>query len=274
MIESKIIKDSISYNGIRLTTMQIKFHRFILPEFNTHRMFSRNFQSSRAIPTEKLIEQVRNNPAMPVFLGKNQPGMQSKEELDDASKNAAIHDWKLSANYAANIAHSMLFNGLHKQTVNRVLEPYLYITGIVTATEWDNFFELRCHSDAQPEMQELAFCMKKAINGSTPKSIAFGQWHLPYITNEDYQHSLTDLDLAKISAARCARVSYLNHDGSKPDIKKDLQLFERLAGSTPIHASPLEHQATPLTDDKFCKNFNGWQQYRDVFEHHKFLTRK
>lgn len=277
MTEAKVIADSISEAGKRITTMQIKFHRFILPEFNTHRVFSRNFSSSRAIPTSKLIEQVRNDPATPVHWGKNQPGMQAAEELSGTDLELAKHEWRIAAHIAGDTAENMARLGVHKQLINRLLEPFLWSTGIVTSTEWDNFFELRAHEDAQPEIHELAIKMRDARNNSIPQLLKEGEWHLPYISDNEKNDQFFKIEanrfmLQKISAARCCRVSYLKHDGSAPDINDDLALFQRLAGSVPQHMSPLEHQATP---DVFCKqggwahigyhgNLRGWIQFRHL----------
>lgn len=266
-IDATIIADSISESGDRLTTMQLKFHRFILPEFNTHRVFSRNASSSRAIPVTKMIEQVETNPAMPIHWGKNQPGMQAKEELNAVDQLVATSLWHKAAECAADIAERMILLGLHKQVVNRILEPFQHIHVVVTSTEWANFFGLRCHPDAQPEMQALACAMREALNGSTPIPRANGEWHLPYVTDEEREkHPLTYL--RDMSAARCCRVSYLKHDGTNPDIKDDLLLCEKLKSSRPIHASPFEHVATPLPDGdaELWGNFYGWMQYRKVIE--------
>jgi len=267
MIDAKIIKDSINVAGKRITTMQIVFQRFILPEFNTHRVFSRNFSSSRAIPTKVLMEQVQKNPAMPVYWGKNQPGMQAKEELVGEEYIHAIWEWRMAAQLAASIASKLSYYKVHKQIVNRVLEPFLWSTGIVTSTEWDNFFLLRDHTDAQPEIHALASKMRETMNNSTPTLLVAGDWHLPYISKKELLNYSNKL-LLKISAARCCRVSYLKHDGSSPSIEEDLALFNRLAGSVPIHASPLEHQATPNTSEDISLegNFKGWIQYRKVWE--------
>lgn len=277
MIEAKVIEDSVSPTGKRITTIQVKFHRFILPEFNTHRVFSRNFSSSRAIPTAKLIEQVRTNPALPVHWGQNQPGMQASEELSGAALDNAMQQWNMAANLAADMAEAMAAAGAHKQIVNRIIEPYLYVTGIVTSTEWENWDSLRAHPDAQPEIHELALKIREARANSTPRLVDSGEWHLPYVTEEErtdgYYHGKEEL-LAKISAARCCRVSYLKHDGTCPSISDDLALFERLAGSVPIHASPLEHQASPdalYEDCSYCApylhgNLHGWKQFRKMYE--------
>lgn len=267
MIETKIIADSVSESGKRITTLQIKFHRFILPEFNTHRVFSRNFSSSRAIPTSKLIEQVQNDPAMPVHWGRNQPGMQAETELEGDVLNNAKFAWKRAAETAADMAQTMTSLGAHKQIVNRIIEPYLWANGIVTSTEWDNWFELRAHPDAQPEIHELALRMQEAMAESTPQLLKIDEWHLPYISKEERETIELSL-LQKISAARCCRVSYLKHDGTSPNAEEDLKLFDRLAGAVPLHASPLEHQATPMYNQQqhLQGNFKDWIQYRKTWE--------
>ena len=279
MIEAKVISDSISESGKRITTMQVKFNRFVLSEFNTHRVFSRNFSSSRAIPTKKLLEQVRNDPAMPVHWGKNQAGMQAFEELTGDSKQNAITRWKIAAKLAADQAEILAEHGAHKQIVNRIIEPFIWANGIVTSTEWDNFFKLRDHEDAQPEIHELAIRMREAMVASTPRLLKFGEWHLPYISEDERNDGFFKIEanknmLKKISAARCCRVSYLKHDGDVPDINDDLALFQRLAGAVPLHASPLEHQATPdaphpyetWSNRELHGNLVGWIQYRKLWE--------
>lgn len=278
-IQVKIIADSISkHSGKRLTTMQLKYQRFIHSEFMTHRVFSRNASSSRAIPVAKMIEQVRNDPAMPIHWGKNQPGMQAKEEIQHVFTGKEL--WKISARNAAEVAEEMNKLGLHKQVVNRILEPYQWIHVVVTATEWDNFFELRYHEDAQPEIYELAKLMRYTMDTSEPKVLSYGDWHLPYVTEEEYVN--LDIEIAKkVSAARCCRVSYLKHDGTNSTIEEDVALCDRLAGAKPIHASPFEHIATPdlfsegnppdmvvgcWSNSSLHGNFVGWIQYRKLIE--------
>ena len=276
-IEAKIIEDSISAAGVRLTTLQLTYPRFIHAEFMTHRVFSRNASSSRAIPVAKMLEQVREEPAMPIHWGKNQSGMQAREELQNEAMSVSAYLWSKAALAAAEIAEEMAELGLHKQVANRILEPFQHIHVIVTATEWSNFLSLRAHPDAQPEIHELAVQIRDAMAGSTPTKLLFGQWHLPYIRPEERtKRDVTNL--LKSSAARCARVSYLRHDGLRPRIDEDLDLYERLMGSQPIHASPVEHQATPdillSTEhgEQFWKaprlhgNFTGWIQHRKLVE--------
>lgn len=273
-ISAKIIEDSISEGDIRLTTLQLMYPRFIHSEFLTHRVFSRNASSSRAIPVAKMIEQVRTNPAMPIHWGKNQPGMQANEQLEGVDLECVKELWLNAAEMAATQASLMMAMGLHKQVANRVLEPFQHIHVIVTATDWDNFFELRAHADAQPEIHELALQMKAAMDDSIPNILKAGEWHLPYITDADRSNvraaGLGDFVLRKLSAARCARVSYLTHDGQEPDIDKDMALYDRLITSKPAHASPVEHQATPENSPEYAflhGNFTGWVQFRKLIEH-------
>jgi thymidylate synthase ThyX len=271
IITAKVIEDSRSYStGVRLTTLQLQYPRFIHAEFMTHRVFSRNASSSRAIPVAKVIEQVRTNPAMPIHWGKNQAGMQAKEEMTGQALETMMRAWQQAAREAAATAEFMEKHGLHKQVANRILEPFQYMHVIVTATEWQNFFELRAHPDAQPEIHALALTMKAAIKQSEPKTLNDGEWHLPYVRLEERLRFFGDVEtLLKISAARCARVSYLTHDGKEPVIEKDLELYDRLVGSRPLHASPIEHQATPMgegSEDLWSGNFRGWTQHRQIVE--------
>lgn len=270
MISATIIADSVASNGARIVTIECQYPRFIHGEVMTHRVFSRNAMSSRAIPVAKMIEQVRTNPAMPVHWGANQSGMQANAELAD--KTEAQQTWKRAARQAADIAEHLAAIGLHKQVANRILEPFQWMRTIITATEWDNFFALRAHPDAQPEFQALALAMREAMSASAPvpRQWAHGHcqegWHLPYVQEGERKLFPVNL-LTKISAARCARVSYLTHDGQSPDVVKDLELFDRLVGSTPLHASPIEHQASPF-QSRFSSsnNFVGWRQFRWIFE--------
>lgn len=279
----KVIEHSYTDQGHELVTLQLMYPRFIHAEMMTHRVFSRNASSSRAIPVAKMIEQVRTDPAMPIHWGKNQTGMQASEELTGNELRDAQGHWMDAAGLAATKAESMNKLGLHKQVANRILEPFQHIHVIVTATEWDNFFALRCHEDAQPEIQHLAVMMRSAMAASVPKLVGEKDWHLPYITAEERAelgHELSEAwghkvpRLIQMSAARCARVSYMTHDGQIPSMEKDLALFDRLVGGEPIHASPIEHQATPSVpvgdpetwSPEYTGNFHGWVQFRKIFE--------
>mgnify|MGYP001164607978 FL=1 len=255
----EIILDSLNpYNGVRLTTMKLLLPRFILAQFNTHRVFSSNTSSSRAIPIHKVIEQVKNNPAMPLVWGSNKAGMQAGDELDYFEQEASKVYWDGALKAAINYAEHLNISGLHKQHVNRILEPFQLIEVLVTATEWDNFFELRCHEDAQPEIHHLACLMRDAMFYSTPIE---REMHIPFISDGFAKP-------VERSVARCARVSYTLRDGTT-SIEKDLELYDRLVGSEPLHASPAEHQAIALESDEFCRNFRGWKQHRVFLEEKK-----
>lgn len=243
--------------GVRLTTLEVTFPRFVLAEFNTHRVFSRNSASSRAVPTSKLLEKVANDPALPLEWGRNKPGMSADEVLTPEEEERAKRTW-LSARDAA-LAHARSLSELkvHKQDVNRLLEPFLWHTVIVTSTEWKNFFTLRCAVTAQPEIREAAQRMRAALAASEPRAVGYGEWHLPLV--QDDERSLDIETQKKISAARCARVSYLTHAGTR-EIEKDAELHDRLKRER--HLSPFEHVATPAHDAHFYANLRGWVQMR------------
>ena len=270
--EVKILADSIA-NGHRLTTFQLKYQRFILPEVNTHRVFSRNSRSSRATPIKKNIELVESKPWGPIEWGLNQKGMVAEKLLTDEQKLKHVqYIWASVANAVAKAAMDLDQNGIHKQIANRLLESFLPIETVLSSTEWDNFFHLRLAPDAQPEMRALAYKMKLAMDKSTPVELKPGEWHLPYISQDDRTNLAQegDLfgDLQRISAARCARVSYNTFDGT-PNYTKDLELFNKLIQGG--HFSPLEHVATPATDkDYMPSNFVGWNQFRKCFPNENY----
>lgn len=273
MISAKIIEDSLAPHGVRLTTFQLRYPRPIHAELLTHRVFSRNASSNRALPVAKVISQVMDEPWVPQHWGLNQPGMQAAGEASEMIRRSAIDVWLDAAYSAAVSAEKLRGLGLHKQIVNRLLEPFQFISVIVTSTEWDNFFELRDHGAAEPHMNDLAVAMKAAMRESKPVQRPYEDgtaraWHLPYVSlGERATYLWQPHFLARISAARCARVSYLNHDGSSPDPKKDIGLFEKLVGSRPRHASPVEHPACPLAKANLrSRNFRGWRQYRELIE--------
>lgn len=258
---ARVLLDSISETGTRLTTMEVTFPRFVLPEWNTHRVFSRNSSSSRAVPTSKLIERALLEPAMPAEWGRNKAGMSASEELGEEEARQAQALWLEARDAAVAQARKLQDLKVHKQVLNRILEPFLWHTVIVTATEWGNFFELRCSPNAQPEIREAAMLMRDALANSQPTLVRDGGWHLPLM--QDDERGLDIDEQKKISAARCARVSYLTHEG-KRDVEKDLELCERLQNDR--HLSPFEHVATPAGDDAFHANFRGWVQMRAAIE--------
>lgn len=279
MYEAKILADSISPLGYRLTTMEVTYPRFVHSEFMTHRAFSRNAASSRAIPIAKMIERVEQDPVLPVWWGKNQSGMQAAEELSEDQIAHCKLDWRFARDSAVRAARSLSDRGLHKQIANRLLEPWMWITVIVSATEWQNFFHLRCHPDAQPELQKIAYMMQELYNTNTPKAARQGDWHAPLVHAEDITRlrQLHDNDLypdpmisdvCKVSVGRCARVSYITHDGTR-DIQADIDLHNRLLTSG--HWSPFEHVAQ-AGDHGWSGNFQGWIQYRKTFEGENYIA--
>jgi thymidylate synthase ThyX len=263
---ARVLCDSLSPSSVRLVTMEVRYPRFIHSEMMTHRVFSRNAASSRAIPIKKMIAAVRDEPAMPIFWGRNQSGMSARRKLDDAAQRAAAEEWQRALVNALASAERLSEGDidLHKQLVNRLLEPFAWITVIISATEWSNFFTQRCHPDAQPEIRHIAELMLQAYRASTPRTVAASAWHLPLILDDE--RSLDDDTLRKLSVARCARVSYLTHDGTR-DHARDLELYERLmSGGANGHWSPTEHVATPLGDpQEKSGNFRGWRQFRKLF---------
>lgn len=262
---AKIIRYSIGPHGRRIVTAALRYWRPMHGEFLTHRDFSRNSSSSRAVPVAKMLQQVWHEPAGPSHWGSNRPGMQATEELTGWRLTAAKLCWSWAAKSAAFWSWVMMKIGLHKQVANRVTEPYQYIHTLLTATELDNFFGLRRHKDAQPEMRELADALFDAMAESSPIELRPGQWHLPFVSDRDV-NVFGIQDALRMSTARCARVSFMNHDGSDPDPVKDIQLHDRLVGSTPIHASPTEHQVQCMPNPDRFANFIGFRSYRHCVE--------
>jgi thymidylate synthase ThyX len=252
MISAKLIAYSTTSYGDSIATFELEYPRFIHSEFMTHRLFSRNAASSRAIPVNTLIGLVEEAPAMPVHWGQNQPGMQAKVELADTEKDFAQFLWKDAAYNAADSARELNKLGLHKQVANRILEPFQNIKVVVTATSYDNFFWLRNHEDAQPEIKVLAQEMLRALDGQTAAELKAGDWHVPYF-GEGYWLQGCGIpleDALAISSSCCAQVSYRRLDDT---LEKAQIIFQRLVDSKPVHASPFEHQATPMKSEQFVR---------------------
>ena len=259
----KILLDSVNPVGVRLTTFECEYPRFIHSEIMTHRMLSKNAASSRAIPIQKNIDKVRDNPVIPFEYGKNQKGMQAREKLSQLDTQAAIDTIVSISRMAIAGAERLAELGLHKQVVNRYLEPFLPITTIISGTDWANFFALRAHPDAQPEFRALAYKMLSLYKQSTPQRLKEGGWHLPLLFEEDQDLSL---EVKKqISVGRVARVSHLTHDG-KRDISQDIRLHNDLSSANPGHWSPFEHIAQACNDKEYRSNFRGFKQYRKFFQ--------
>lgn len=308
-IAASIIAHSKSaVNGKEIITYELIYPRYIHAEFLTHRLFSRNSASSRAIPVSRMIELIKEKPATFVHWGKNQAGMQAKEEnhtlvkyVEFPGKTREVtreEAWETAAGAATFWAERLNEAGYHKQIVNRLLEPFQMMKVVVTATEWDNFFHLRNHADAQPEIAELAKVMLEAKKQSVPVVLEPGEYHTPYVNfdvisrgyflnNADGEQTwLTPEDAIKISCSCCAQVSYRKLDDS---LEKALAIYDRLVTSEPVHASALEHCATPMDlpeardpinecydgathiDRKgnvWSGNFQSWTQFRQTLTNH------
>lgn len=246
LVEAHVVADSETPEGHRLTTLHVTMHRFVLAEFNTHRVFSRNSASSRAIPVHKRMEELVNSPAFSVNLPGEKPGMQGGEELEDDDRADArlllyqLHEYSTTKIQEYLVAKEGKTR-LHKSVLARYLEPWAWHRVIVTSSDWDGFWGQRVSELAQPEIHMAAKAMMDAFFDSDPEEVSPGNWHLPYVTAEE-KDEFEAMDQIKLSTARCARVSYLTHDGVH-DPEKDIGLWERLTTATPPHASPLEHPA-------------------------------
>lgn len=278
-IKATVVCDSVSsVNGKRITTFSLEYPRLIHSEFMTHRMFSRNAASSRAIPFDKMVDNLKG---IPVRFGAANKGMQDKGEehtkevewldWDYQQYNLTpVEAWEKAKTDAIGIAEAFRDAGYHKQIYNRLLEPFQMMKTIVTATEWSNFFWLRDDEAADPTIQELARCMKEAMEQSEPTMLFPGEWHLPFVEtlsmhedSEDCVYILNDKEISLedaiiVSCARCAAVSFRNNDY---DLAKCRQVYDRLINAGKVHGSALEHCATPMEgyDTNDTGDSNSWQ---------------
>jgi thymidylate synthase ThyX len=265
--ECKILADSIGTTGVRLTTFQLRYPRIVLAEFNTHRMFSRNTSSSRAKPTAKILEEVTNDPFVTAEWRYKKSGMQPGKLMKLEDRQVAQFHWNQARNEALRHARWMLTAGTSKEIVNRLLEPWMWVDQVVTATEWDNFFELRCHEDAQLEIRTIALMMREALSKGNPQHKKAGEWHLPYLDDNAVgfavgcsQDAIDFMNnLVKVCVARCARVSYTPFDAEVGDPYEDKKLYFKLLKSR--HMSPFEHVAK-FDGYGWYANFNGWKSHR------------
>lgn len=296
-ISAKIIADSVNWTRTRITTFELVYPRFILAEVNTHRSDSKNSSSSRAIPVQTMLKQIQENPAMPVHWGKNQSGMQAKEELDILTIEGVKADWIAAMKSAVFYSESMNLKGLHKQLANRPTETWQWMKTVYTTTSPANLLYLRDHADAQPEFHVLASAMKKALIESEPVHLVGGMWHMPYVGSEviypdvqvffdEFGDEISTEQALKVSASCCAQVSYRKND---PSMEKAEVIYDRLINSKPCHASPVEHQAKVLSwkserfnpstweegithvrkDGTLCSgNFQNWIQHRQLIPGH------
>lgn len=295
MISTKVIADSKHYQtGTRLTTFEIVAHRYILAEINTHKMLSKNSSSSRAVPIATNITNILNDTAIPFSWGKNQSGMVADADVDNFTAIRAEILWIKARDNAIKIAEEMSALGIHKQIVNRILEPFSYQKIIITGTEWDNFYWLRNHYQAQPEIRELARQMLVAMNESNPNVLSNGEYHLPYVSsyrdinstliyldNDGSGNSMKLEDAIKVSASCTAQVSYRKTDDTLEKANKVFDMLNLFDNSDDVrrHSSPVEHIGFPfdytssdieglthidLDGHGWSANFKDWGQYRHL----------
>lgn len=273
MYRCLILADSVNPVGVRVTTVEAEYPRIVHSEFMTHRVFSRNAASSRAIPLKKMLSIVEKDPFVPLIWGKNQSGMVMGEEFSPEEQERFNRLWLRARNYNMAVVRRYEKWGVHKSLPNRLLEPWQYITVVITATEWDNFFSLRIADDAEPHICKIAQMIYEARAHSVPKQLRQGEWHLPYIGAIDireveerfsgYTPAYREFALAQISAARTARVSYLNQGGER-DIAIDMAMCaDKL--QQPGHWSPLEHPCRAKSNREYSGNIRGFQQFRKMF---------
>lgn len=287
-----------------LSTLLLRYPRCIHAEFMTHRVFSRNAASSRAIPVNKLIEDVMADPFVPRHWGANQKGMRAGEEHnspvlmggDENCPSSREDAWLAAMEYAVQTAREFADAGYHKQIVNRLLEPFAHITVVVSSTEWSNFLALRDHADAEPHIAMLAREIRACLDDETTiQLLRPGEWHLPFVKMRDRSmiarphHNVSSVeeferlcteDAIKLSVARCASTSYKTVDGFDMTLDRAVALHDKLVAAQPLHASPCEHVAQADGCEARWKglikpiytwetpeqhgNFIGFRQYRKM----------
>ena len=253
-ISAKVVCDSISEQGIRLTTFEIEYPRIVMSEFNTMRAISKNSSSSRAIPVSKMLEHTKNINLKPIYFGSKKSGMQAGDELEGEDLQYAKSTWESALHSMVHSAKILDGCGVAKEVCNRLVEPFQLVKVVCTATDWDNFFNLRLHPDADPNICMLAYKMYQAMQESEPVELKAGEWHLPFVNvgwngrgemryaDEDF--NFVELEQAiKLSAASCASVSYRTEGMT---LEKADKIFDMLIKAEVVHSSPLEHCATPV----------------------------
>ena len=273
-ITAKVICDSISEQGIRLTTFEIEYPRIVMSEFNTMRAISKNSSSSRAIPVSKMLEHTKNINLKPVYFGSKKSGMQAGDELQGDALDKVKLLWEEALDYASYYSETLDRLGVAKEVCNRLVEPFQLVKVVCTATDWDNFFNLRLHPDADPNICMLAYKMYQAMQKSKPIELKVGEYHLPYVgvdrwgeelkyyvieTSFDddqsygmkYEKYLTLEQAIKLSAASCASVSYRTEGMT---LEKADKIFDMLIKAEVVHSSPLEHCATPVSKEVEIEN--------------------
>lgn len=243
----KILADSISPAGHRITTFEGTFPRIVLAEMNTHCMFGRCSASSRAVPVDLRIAAILRDPFVPEVFGSNRGGMRPGEALEGEADIQARASWFRALSYAVGEAQTQDELKVHKQYANRLIEPFAWHTAVITATDFDNFFRLRCNPEAQGEFTKFAEMMRDARAASEPRALNYGEWHLPYVSPaEAFDLEIDKIDPVKVSVARCARVSRERQNDIR-DPLDEVEMFDNRLLKLG-HMSPLEHAARPMTE--------------------------
>lgn len=268
--EATILADSTCWTGARVTTFELRYPHYIHKELMTHRVFSRSFMSMRAVPPGKaggIIDQVIEDPFIPDFHGRS-PGMGTSGPLGAREAAHARSHWLSARDAAVQSARGMDLNGVAKSDINPLLEPWVWMRGVVTATEWDNFYALRRDDGARKEFHFLADLMHAEHQKSDPTRLKHWMWHLPGLTVVEFGEAIETGDWtywANVSAGRLARISY-DKVHQTEDILRSLERAATLLRAG--HMSPFEHQAKPaLLPFLWSGNLRGWKQYRKTFKH-------
>lgn len=273
-ITAEVVQAS-RYNNKVVWTLKLKYGLMIHAELLRHKLFSHSVKSNRAIEPHRIRHEVINDPYIPVRFGQNQRGMVAKGESKYA--RFARKMWLAARYVACGIHYCFEKIGIHKEITNRLLFPWQWVSQTLTFTEIDNFFNLRLHQAAQPDIQRLAQvirdCLENAHANDEIEDIGLGDYHVPYVNrykNGEGQVVYRDNDGRELSVeqaivcsmARCARSSYNNHDGSKSTyntrvkqgMRTDLEIYQDLIESKPVHASPGEHVCTPMVKQNVSLN--------------------
>lgn len=266
MFVQEVLSSRSTQSWRTVNTLHLRYPRIIHGEMMTARVFNRNARSSRAVPIETLLKEIRNDPFIPWHWTGHKKGMQGvpghdalvymptpAADCDDTwTEMSNVEGWLWARDRAVEAAEAFGKAGYHKQVANRLVEPFMWMDLLVTSTHWANFLHLRDHEAAEPHIRDLAVLVGKVLDQAQPTDLDVGEWHLPYITAEDHaeaakrfvlQKDATDF-LKKVSAARCARISYKPFDGNG-SYERELERYDGLVNADAVHASPLEHQCSP-----------------------------
>lgn len=279
-ISAFVVEDSKVGNN-RLTSLVLKFPRTVLAEFNTHRVFSRNSASSRARSVKATIKEVIENPYIPLWTI-NKAGMSGhwasprveaeatevylagrdaavrtalallvgsdriegfgRDDKEIASRYSEVVDYYYDHMYSGTGAEPDFGLSVHKQVLNRVLEPYMFHEVIVTSSYFDNFLKLRDHNEADPAIWGVSHLLGEAIAHSEP---TISEIHAPFSSNLEKTLILGQPwpvarpHLIK-SAMESAQISY--NDKSRA-IKSTATAERGESLLTAGHLSPFEHVA-------------------------------